>query len=131
MCEATHKNAQTQEIFFVFFLFCLFVCLCGFIQLSSHNVVVLFSDGDNLSQSVLPFAICHFGGQIVKVKMAHESLFSCKPDKLVRDERGECYKRQKPVSLYKELIALYGKPLTWILDICSGAGKLITILTAV
>lgn len=32
------------------------------------------------------------------------------------------YKREKPLSLYKALISLYGSEGCWILDLCSGAG---------
>ena len=41
-----------------------------------------------------------------------------------RDEEGCSYTRQKPVALYKELIALFVNtvPHSWIMDVCSGAG---------
>ena len=46
-------------------------------------------------------------------------------EKAQRDlDKGAKYDTEKPVALYKTLFSLYGHPNCWILDLCSGAGKI-------
>ena len=49
-------------------------------------------------------------------------------EKAQRDlDTGAKYFKEKPVALYKTLLSLYGHPNCWILDLCSGAGKIADI----
>ena len=70
---------------------------------------------------VTPMVICHIGQ---KVDSIDGEMVVLKPDKTVMDEEGQCYRRQKPAALYTSLITSYGRPHSWIMDVCSGAGTL-------
>ena len=71
-----------------------------------------------------PFAIVEKENWTNKLR-----IFSCfRQRKLKRDlDTGAKYIKEKPVALYKTLLSLYGHPNCWILDLCSGAGKIADI----
>lgn len=79
-------------------------------------------DANNLVEEIFPFALCHCGER--KLDQPIKNLFMFPSEKAQRDlDTGAKYSREKPVSLYKTLISLYGHPNCWILDLCSGAGS--------
>ena len=74
-----------------------------------------------------PFVVCQFGGKTgtgtcKNWQGLNGMLLTLKADKAARDETGQCYRRQKPVELYKSLVVRYGAAHSWVMDFCSGAG---------
>ena len=88
-----------------------------FSQLTT-TFLFLFTDKNKLIPEVIPFIISHWG------KCSHNA--SCSNLFQVSEGRtptSVMYKREKPVELYKLLINMYQSQHSWILDLCSGAGK--------
>lgn len=57
-------------------------------------------------------------------KVKSTNLFQvAKPKTTLEETTGTHYSREKPVALYSDLIKLFAKPKTWVMDVFSGCGK--------
>ena len=89
-----------------------------------YKCVSFVTDSINLNQDITPFFICHWGKCTHSKKMS--SLFQVSQgghSSYSDADTGKAYNREKLVNLYERLIAMYGCPHSWILDLCSGAGN--------
>ena len=67
------------------------------------------------------FVVCHSGEKRVERRSSNAFIFTSQ--EVQKDlSRGAKFSREKPLALYKRLISIYGRPDSWILDLCNGTG---------